>query len=90
MRITPDTLAKIEELLKKANPTEEEARLYTTLCCETMGAILAERKRLREALTKVNKQGLDRALGQIVGSEHYEKAWLDCVEEAGKALAEGA
>ncbi len=45
-----------------------------------------EVQRLREALEKINKVGLDRELGQIVGSEHYEKAWLDCVLLAGEAL----
>lgn len=49
-----------------------------------------ENKRYREALEKISKVDLkyDPLIGQIVGSEHYEAAWLDCCEIAKDALGE--
>ena len=46
----------------------------------------ALRERYAKALKRIQILGLDVSLGQIVGSEHYEKAWLDCVEIATEAL----
>jgi hypothetical protein len=43
-------------------------------------------KILVEALEKIGSVQLDPGLGQIVGSEHYEGAWLECIELAHGAL----
>ncbi len=45
-------------------------------------------EKMKEALTSISLMGLDPEMGQIVGSEHYEKAWLDCMTIAREALAE--
>ncbi len=41
---------------------------------------------MREALEDIANSQLDPSLGQIVGSEHYENAWLLCSERAKAAL----
>jgi hypothetical protein len=71
---------------------------------EAFGRILSEREalttklrqvekeldRYREALEKIAAGRLNPDLGQIVGSEHYEGAWLDGVEMAREALGQGS
>lgn len=53
---------------------------------ETIISLESENERLRGALEEIVTVKLDPELGQIVGSEHYEGAWLDCVEIARAAL----
>lgn len=57
-----------------------------TLHCENL-ELKKKIEELVERLEKISITGLDPNLGQIVGSEHYEKAWLDCVEVANETIA---
>lgn len=52
----------------------------------------AKAARYREALEKISRMGLrgvsDSPETELVSSEHYEQAWLDCVELAKFALSD--
>lgn len=61
---------------------QHEAEYYGEL-----GRLQGEVQRLRAALEKIaNVSQFNRPGGPIVMSEHYEAAWLDCVETAKEAL----
>lgn len=72
---------------------EEKARTLTSGLTGYQGYFVgleAERARsakLVEALGNIRSVSLNPDLGQIVGSEHYEGAWLECVGIAVDALA---
>lgn len=55
--------------------------------CDPYPKVLAERDRYLRAIQEICVVSLDPELGQIIGSEHYEKAWLDCMEIAKQALS---
>jgi hypothetical protein len=72
----------------------DELRAYMNAQIETLTVArdLAreDATRYREALEKIAAGRLNPDLGQIVGSEHYEGAWLDGVEMVREALGQGS
>jgi hypothetical protein len=61
---------------------------YQTKCCALVKTLRAENEKLKLALNKIcSVTQFDHPTSQIIGSEEYECAWLDCVEIAKEALA---
>jgi len=56
--------------------------------CEGYLEGIEKAKCLEEALNKIDRYELDPRLGQIVDVSHYEKAFYDCADFAGVALAQ--
>lgn len=57
-------------------------------CWKELDSFRAENEKLKLALNKIcSVTQFDHPTSQIIGSEEYEGAWLDCVEIAKEALA---
>lgn len=79
----------IQEAHKLESKLSEREKEVATLQerLEQYQSIAANNVRLREALEKILKVSqFGRDGGPIVTSEHYEGAWLDCVDIAEEAL----
>jgi len=61
---------------------------YYLIEVKELDSLRAENEKLKLALNKIcSVTQFDHPISQIIGSEEYEGAWLDCVEIAKEALA---
>lgn len=77
--------ARLEEVMRP--PTDDEIRnlLFQNSHYKELQSLLTRYKGALERITEVSQFGRDG--GPVVQSEHYEGAWLDCVEIAKDALS---